>query len=147
MRTCLVIVGVEDEKVALCGRDGRKLEDWVMSHIDRYDTSIAVIRVTGNRNFQGTGKKDFVNDTADIRYNPTSIYYVTGYDLDVGNMPKDFEYHICGISTGASVLCIAMSMYSAGLNVRVLKDKCLDRKGLHKEAIKLMDAYMPGCVI
>ena len=146
MKTCLVICGVEDEKVEKCGRAGRKLEEWVCANIDKYDHSMAIIRVAGNRNFN-RGQKEFVDDNANIKYNPGSLYLVQGYDLDVANMPRDFEYHICGISTAATVMSIALSMYSVGLNIRILEDKCLDRLGFHKEAIKIMRAYMPECVI
>lgn len=149
MEKILVVVGVQPEKVAECGRKGKKIVDWVINHQDNYDATLAIVRkALGNANFERSGDKIANNNISILGYPADNIIEVAGYDLDVNAFRKDAEYHIIGISTAASVLCIAMSMYSAGLKVSVLEDCCLDRKSdsLHKYAIKIMEAYMPGCV-
>lgn len=84
-----------------------------------------------------------------LDYESTNVIEVSGYDVDCSLFRKDAQYDIIGISTAASVLCISMSMYSCGLNIRVLGKYCRDRKSnsLEKYAFEIMKAYMPGCIV
>lgn len=145
----LVVVGVQPEKVSLLGRAGEKLIQWIQVNANSYDGVIAVVRKDqNNANFKQNGDTIANKTVSHLPYPTTDIIEVGGYDLDVRIFRKDIEYDIMGISSAASVLCIAMSMYSQGLKVNVLEKLCADRKGskLHKAAFDIMNAYMPGCV-
>lgn len=148
MRKVLIVVGYQEEKLQFIGKKRQKLEDWIVANQGDYDYTISIVRDAGNRNMRKSGTEIINSDTKN--YYPFSVeeeIIVTGYDIDTSIFDINTEYHIVGVSTGASVLCIAMSMYSEGLNVRVLENYCFDRMGLHKEAIKLMSAYMKDCVL
>lgn len=147
MNRFLVVVGVQPEKIKLV-KGGDKLVKWIQTHQQNFDSTIAVVRKDqNNRNFAKADDTIANKLISNLDYSADTIIEVGGYDLDCKQFRKDAEYIIVGISTGSAVLTSAMSMYSEGLNVKVVKDLCLDRKGLHKEAIKIMEAYMPGCVI
>lgn len=145
MQKQLVVVGLQPEKIQKC-KGADKLVDWVQAHKDDYDSVIAVVRKdlktdNFNRMHDDIANKEMVV----LPYATDNIILVPGYDIDCSHFRTDpgIEYHIMGISTAASVMCVAMSMFSHGCSIKVLEKLCMDRKGLHNEAIKIMKAYMP----
>lgn len=147
----LVVIGCQKEKLAQIDKRIRnQILDFINSESHNYTGVISIVRkpMNGDTNFQRSGNT--MDDTATyLDYESTNVIEVPGYDVDCSLFRKDAQYDIIGISTSASVLCIAMSMYSCGLNIRVLEDYCEDRKGknLEKYAFEIMKAYMPGCLV
>lgn len=147
----LVVIGCQKEKLA---QIDKRIRNWILDFINseshNYTGVISIVRkpMNGDANFQRSGNT--MDDTATyLDYESTNVIEVPGYSVDCSLFRKDAQYDIIGISTSASVLCIAMSMYSCGLNIRVLEDYCEDRKGknLEKYAFEIMKAYMPGCLV
>lgn len=147
----LVVVGCQKEKLNQIDKKARnQILDFINSEGHSYTGVISIVRkpMNGDTNFQRSGETmDSTNTYLD--YESTNIIEVSGYDVDCSLFRKDAQYDIIGISTAASVLCIAMSMYSCGLNIRVLGEYCKDRKSnsLEKYAFEIMKAYMPGCLV
>lgn len=148
----LVVVGCQKEKLELIDKKvKRQILDFINSSAGSYTGVISIVRkkMNGDRNFRRAGD-DIISDTTTyLDYESSSVIEVPGYDVDCSMFRRDAHYDIIGISTSASVLCIAMSMYSCGLDINVLEDYCEDRKGkrLENYAFEIMRAYMPGCVI
>ena len=150
MRRLLIAVGLQKSKLEECGRDGKKIVEWVGAHQSEYDGIIAVVRKDLARdNFDKMNDEIENRETEYFEFLVDTIIEVPGYDIDCKHFTKDAEYHIVGISTSASILCMAMSMFSNGFNIKVLVDRCTDRKGknLHKNAVEIMKAYMPISVV
>lgn len=147
----LVVVGCQKEKLNQIDKKARnQILDFINSEGHSYTGVISIVRkpMNGDTNFQRSGETmDSTNTYLD--YESTNIIEVSGYDVDCSLFRKDAQYDIIGISTAASVLCISMSMYSCGLNIRVLEKYCRDRKSnsLEKYAFEIMKAYMPGCLV
>ena len=147
----LVVVGCQKEKLNQIDKKARKqILDFINSEGHSYTGVISIVRkpMNGDTNFQRSGETmDSTNTYLD--YESTNIIEVSGYDVDCSLFRKDAQYDVIGISTAASVLCISMSMYSCGLNIRVLGKYCRDRKSnsLEKYAFEIMKAYMPGCLV
>lgn len=147
----LVVVGCQKEKLNQIDKKARNLIlDFINSEGHSYTGVISIVRkpMNGDTNFQRSGETmDSTNTYLD--YESTNVIEVSGYDVDCSLFRKDAQYDIIGISTAASVLCISMSMYSCGLNIRVLGKYCRDRKSnsLEKYAFEIMKAYMPGCLV
>lgn len=146
----LVVIGCQREKLDQIGRGNkRKLLDYVQSSSHTYTGVISILRkkMEGDDNFRRA--RDLVaTDTVDyLEYQSDNVLLVPGYDVDVTVFRKDAHYDIVGISTAASVMCTALSMYSQGLEISILKDYCFDRKGLDKEAHKIFKTYMPGVLV
>jgi hypothetical protein len=147
----LVVIGCQKEKLALIDKkQKRKILDFINGNSDQYDSVMSIVRkpMNGDTNFRRSGEM-MSSDNVYLDYQSDNVIVVPGYDVDCSMFRKDAEYDIIGISTAASVLCCAMSMYSCGCRVRVLKEYCADRKSsnLHAKALDIMNAYMPGCVI
>lgn len=148
----LIAIGCQKEKLQLIDKRVRhNILDYLNAHGHDYDGVIAIVRkaTDGDDNFQKNNDLDVSNSMTYLGYEASNIIEVPGYDVDCRMFRKDAEYHLMGVSTSASVLCIAMSMYSCGLRIKVLKDLCEDRKGkkLEDMAFQIMNAYMPGVVI
>lgn len=147
----LVVVGCQKEKLNQIDKKARnQILDFINSEGHSYTGVISIVRkpMNGDTNFQRSGETmDSTNTYLD--YESTNVIEVSGYDVDCSLFRKDAQYDIIGISTAASVLCISMSMYSCGLNIRVLGKYCRDRKSnsLEKYAFEIMKAYMPGCIV
>lgn len=147
----LVVVGCQKEKLNQIDKKARnQILDFINSEGHSYTGVISIVRkpMDGDTNFQRSGETmDSTNTYLD--YESTNVIEVSGYDVDCSLFRKDAQYDIIGISTAASVLCISMSMYSCGLNIRVLEKYCRDRKSnsLEKYAFEIMKAYMPGCLV
>ncbi len=147
----LVVVGCQKEKLNQIDKKTRnQILDFINSEGHSYTGVISIVRkpMNGDTNFQRSGETmDSTNTYLD--YESTNVIEVSGYDVDCSLFRKDAQYDIIGISTAASVLCIAMSMYSCGLSIRVLGKYCEDRKSknLEKYAFEIMKAYMPGCLV
>lgn len=147
----LVVVGCQKEKLNQIDKKARnQILDFINSEGHSYTGVISVVRkpMNGDTNFQRSGETmDSTNTYLD--YESTDVIEVSGYDVDCSLFRKDAQYDVIGISTAASVLCISMSMYSCGLNIRVLGKYCRDRKSnsLEKYAFEIMKAYMPGCLV
>lgn len=147
----LVVVGCQKEKLNQIDKKARnQILDFINSEGHSYTDVISIVRkpMNGDTNFQRSGETmDSTNTYLD--YESTNIIEVSGYDVDCSLFRKDAQYDVIGISTAASVLCISMSMYSCGLNIRVLGKYCRDRKSnsLEKYAFEIMKAYMPGCLV
>ncbi len=147
----LVVVGCQKEKLNQIDKKARnQILDFINSEGHSYTGVISIVRkpMNGDTNFQRSGETmDSTNTYLD--YESTNVIEVSGYDVDCSLFRKDAQYDIIGISTAASVLCISMSMYSCGLNIRVLGKYCRDRKSnsLEKYAFEIMKAYMPGCLV
>lgn len=147
----LVVIGCQKEKLAQIDKRTRnQILDFINSESHNYTGVISIVRkpMNGDSNFRRSG--NVMDDMATyLDYESTNVIEVPGYDVDCSLFRKDAQYDIIGISTSASVLCIAMSMYSCGLNIRVLEKYCEDRKGknLEKYAFEIMKAYMPGCLV
>lgn len=147
----LVVIGCQKTKLAQIDKKiARSILDFINSQSGHYTGVISIIRrkMNGDRNFRRSGD-DVATDTAEyLDYESNSVIEVPGYDVDCSMFRRDAHYDIIGISTSASVLCIAMSMYSCGLDISVLEKYCEDRKGkdLENKAFDIMRAYMPGCV-
>lgn len=147
----LVVVGCQKEKLNQIDKKARnQILDFINSEGHSYTGVISIVRkpMNGDTNFQRSGETmDSMNTYLD--YESTNVIEVSGYDVDCSLFRKDAQYDIIGISTAASVLCISMSMYSCGLNIRVLGKYCRDRKSnsLEKYAFEIMKAYMPGCLV
>lgn len=147
----LVVVGCQKEKLNQIDKKARnQILDFINSEGHSYTGVISIVRkpMSGDTNFQRSGETmDSTNTYLD--YESTNIIEVSGYDVDCSLFRKDAQYDVIGISTAASVLCISMSMYSCGLNIRVLGKYCRDRKSnsLEKYAFEIMKAYMPGCLV
>ena len=147
----LVVVGCQKEKLNQIDKKARnQILDFINSEGHSYTGIISIVRkpMSGDTNFQRSGETmDSTNTYLD--YESTNVIEVSGYDVDCSLFRKDAQYDVIGISTAASVLCISMSMYSCGLNIRVLGKYCRDRKSnsLEKYAFEIMKAYMPGCLV
>lgn len=147
----LVVVGCQKEKLNQIDKKARnQILDFINSEGHSYTGVISIVRkpMSGDTNFQRSGETmDSTNTYLD--YESTNVIEVSGYDVDCSLFRKDAQYDVIGISTAASVLCISMSMYSCGLNIRVLGKYCRDRKSnsLEKYAFEIMKAYMPGCLV
>ena len=147
----LVVVGCQKEKLNQIDKKARnQILDFINSEGHSYTGVISIVRkpMNGDTNFQRSGETmDSMNTYLD--YESTNVIEVSGYDVDCSLFRKDAQYDVIGISTAASVLCISMSMYSSGLNIRVLGKYCRDRKSnsLEKYAFEIMKAYMPGCLV
>lgn len=146
----LVIIGCQKEKLAQIDKKARNsILDFINSQGHTYTGVISIVRkpINGDDNFRRSGETMESTNTY-LDYESTNIIEVSGYDVDCSLFRKDAEYDIIGISTAASVLCIAMSMYSCGLKINVLEQYCEDRKGkkLEQAALEIMRAYMPGCL-
>lgn len=145
----LVVIGCQKEKLEeIPKRDARAILDFINSEAHTYSSVISILRkrMDGDTNFVRRGDK-ISTDTMDyLDYQSDTVICVPGYDVDVTSFRRDAHYDIVGISTAASVMCIAMSMYSVGLDISILKDYCRDRKGLDSYAIKIFNTYMPGVV-
>lgn len=143
----LVVIGCTKEKLdCIKFSKARKIMDFVKGNADHYTSIISILRkkMDGDRNLRRSGDT-IATDTVDhLSYRSDANIEVPGFDVDCTHFRRDAHYDIVGVSTAASVLCIAMSMYSWGLDVNVLKDYVEDRKGLNKEAFKIMETYMPG---
>lgn len=147
----LVVVGCQKEKLDQIDKKSRNMIlDFINSNGHGYTGVISIVRkpMNGDTNFQRSGETMSSNNTY-LDYESTNVIEVSGYDVDCSLFRKDAQYDVIGISTAASVLCISMSMYSCGLNVRVLGKYCKDRKSnsLEKYAFEIMKAYMPGCLV
>lgn len=148
----LVVIGCQKEKLEQIPRkEARRILDFINAHAHTYTGVVSILRkkMDGDRNIARSGD-NVAHDRDDyLDYKSDNIICVPGYDVDCSQFRKDVQYDICGISTSASVLCISMSMYSCGLNIRVLKDYCEDRKGkgLERNAFEIMNAYMPGVLV
>lgn len=150
MQKFLVVVGCQEDKLDCISKsDKNRILDYISSHQHIYDGTLAIVRgnVHGNRNFKKKGDTIGANGMHLLDFSADDIIEVSGYDIDCKLFRRDVEYHIIGISTAASVLCCALSMYSAGFEVKVLSKYCADRKGMHDKAIQIMKAYMEGCVV
>ncbi len=147
----LVVIGCQVEKLAQIDKKVRNsMLDYINANSHEYTGVISIVRkpTNGDTNFRKSG--DVMSEKeVYLDYESNNVIVVPGYDVDCSTFRRDAEYHIMGISTSASVLCIAMSMYSCGLNVKVLEKYCEDRKGkeLEKYAFAIMKAYMPSCLI
>lgn len=147
----LVVVGCQKEKLNQIDKKARnQILDFINSEGHSYTGVISIVRkpMDGDTNFQRSGET-MDNTNTYLDYESTNVIEVSGYDVDCSLFRKDAQYDVIGISTAASVLCISMSMYSCGLNVRVLGEYCKDRKSnsLEKYAFEIMKAYMPGCLV
>lgn len=148
-RRALLCVGLQPEKLELLSKkEVIRLLDWVLANQDNYDYTLSLVRKKGNINFESSNR--------DIDVNNFDTYYdfrvdreieTVGYNAPAGMFCAQDSYDIVGVSTGASVLAQAFEFYSAGIDFRVLTDICCDRNGLHKEAVKILNSYMPNCVI
>ena len=148
----LVVIGCQKEKLDIVGkRFERKILDFINANSFKYDGVISIVRkkMDGDRNFRKSGDSVATDRLDFLDYESDQIIAVPGYDVDCTKMRRDAHYDICGISTAASVLCSALSMYSQGLDISVLSEYCADRKGerLHKSALAIMKEYMPNCVV
>lgn len=147
----LVVVGCQKEKLDQIDKKSRNMIlDFINSNGHTYNGVISIVRkpIDGDANFKRSGEVMSSNNTY-LDYESTNVIEVSGYDVDCSLFRKDAQYDIIGISTAASVLCVSMSMYSCGLNIRVLGKYCKDRKSnsLEKYAFEIMKAYMPGCLV
>ena len=147
----LVVIGCNKEKLEKIDKKiARKMLDYINGNGHSYTGVISVVRkkMNGDRNFRRNGDDIATDTTTYLDYESTNVIEVPGYDVDCSMFRKDAHYDIMGISTSASVLTIAMSMYSSGLDISVLRDLCEDRKGkqLEEYAFKIMEAYMPNAL-
>ena len=144
----LMVIGCQKTKLAAIGKkNADKLKTWIAAHQDEYDRIIAVNRCDLLKdNFNRMGDTIATNEVEQYEFRVDQVMEVPGYDIDCTKLPTNVEYYIVGISTAASVLCAALSMFSANCRIHILKDHCYDRMGLNKEAIKIMETYMPGSV-
>lgn len=146
----LIVIGCQEDKLNQIDKKSRSsILDFINGNKHEYTSVISIIRrpMTGDVNFRASGNTMGHGDVY-LDYESDMTIEVPGYDVDTKQFRRDCEYDIIGISTAASVLCIAMSLYSAGMKINVLSKYCKDRKGDHLEkcAYEIMDAYMPGCV-
>lgn len=147
----LVVIGCQKEKLDQIDKKNKNMIlDYINANSDQYTGVISIVRkpTNGDDNFRKYADA-MSNNEVYLEYQSDNIIIVPGYDVDCNMFRKDAEYHIIGISTSASVLCISMSMFSVGLNIKVLEKYCEDRKGkdLEKYAFAIMKAYMPGVLI
>lgn len=147
----LVVIGCQKEKLEQVDKKFRRdVINFIDANSHKYTGVISIIRkkMDGDRNFRRSNESIATDTNTYLDYTSNSVIEVPGYDCDISMFRKDAHYDIIGISTSASVLCIAMSMYSQGLDITVLKDYCEDRKGkkLEDMAFSIMEAYMPGCL-
>lgn len=148
----LVVIGCQKEKLDLIDKKVRRqILDFINTEGHSYTGIISIVRkkMNGDRNFRRAGDNIISDSNTYLDYESQTVIEVPGYDVDCSTFRRDVHYDIIGISTSASVLCIAMSMYSCGLDVSVLEKYCEDRKGkkLEDYAFEIMRAYMPGCVV
>ena len=152
MDNFLVVIGCQKEKLALIDKKvARSILDFINSNAHKYSGGVISIvrkKMNGDRNFQKSGDQVVTDGSTYLDYESNNVIEVPGYDVDCSLFRRDAHYDIIGISTSASVLCIAMSMYSCGLDISVLKPYCEDRKSkkLEDMAFQIMEAYMPGCL-
>ena len=148
----LIVVGCQKEKLALIDKKvARSILDYIHSNSHTYSGVISIVRkkMNGDRNFVKDGDRIATDTATYLDYESSNVIEVPGYDVDCTAFRRDAHYDIIGISTSASVLTIAMSMYSCGLDITVLEKYCEDRKGkkLEDAAFMIMKAYMPGRVV
>lgn len=147
----LIVIGCTKEKLEKIDKKvARNMLDFINSYANEYTGVISIVRkkMNGDRNFRRNGDDVATDTTTYLDYPSTNVIEVPGYDVDCSMFRKDAHYDIMGISTSASVLTIAMSMYSIGLDISILKEYCEDRKGkkLEEHAFEIMSAYMPHCL-
>ena len=146
----LVVVGCNRGKLeTMPKREYKYILDFINSHVNVYSSIISIVRkaTEGNDNFRRRGIQIYDSSLDCFDYPSDNIICVPGFDINVDGFRKDVHYDVICISTAASVLCVAMSFFSAGYELSVLRDYCVDRKGLNKEAFKIMNTYMPGIVV
>lgn len=147
----LMVIGCQKKKLEKIDKKiARNILDYIHCNQYEYTGIISVIRrpMAGDKNFRRSGD-DIAIDTKEYLDYPSSVVIeVPGYSIDCDNFRKDVHYDIIGISTSASVMCMAMNMYSCGHDISVLEKYCEDRKGkkLEEHAFNIMNAYMPGVV-
>ena len=154
MNKNLIAVGIQSGKMELFDR---RTQRKIMTFLDeaangKFDSVTAIIRTQRSKDgYLSAMANDGIAADANevIPYEATQVICVPGFDVDATQFRLGEKYYIMGISTSASVLCIALSMFSAGLDVYVIEDMCRDRKGdkYHKYAIEILKAYMPGRVV
>lgn len=147
----LVVVGCQKRKLeSIDKKVARSITDYILCHQYEYTGIISVIRkpMKGDKNFRRAGDDIAIDTKEYLDYPSSDIIEVPGYSIDCAQFRKDAKYDIIGVSTSSSVLCVAMNMYSCGLDISVLEKYCEDRKGkkLEAYAFSIMDAYMPGVV-
>lgn len=147
----LVVIGCQKGKLEqIDKRTARNILDYIHGNQHLYTGTISIIRksMKGDRNFKKAGDTVTKNHSEYLDYKSDNIIEVPGYSLDCSQFRQDAHYDLIGISTSASVLSVAMNMYSCGLSINVLAKYCEDRKSkkLEEHAFEIMKAYMPGVV-
>lgn len=147
----LLVIGCQKEKLEQVDKKFRNnIIDFINSSVSDYRSIVSIVRkpTNGDTNFRRS-ENVMSSDNVYLDYPSDNIIVVPGYDVDCSQFRKDIHYDLIGISTSASVLTIAMAMYSCGLDINVLAPYVEDRKGkdLEKAAFQIMDAYMPDVVI
>ena len=148
-KKALLCIGLQPEKLNLIPRrDAQKIIEWILINQDNYDYTLSLVRKAGNINFERSSKEiEIGNDMTYYDFRVDREIETTGYNAPSGMFSATDSFDIIGVSTGASVLAQAFEFYSAGINFRVLADLCRDRSGLHNQAISIIDAYMPNCLV
>ena len=146
----LIVVGCQEEKLNQIDKKTKeRILDYINGNGHEYKSVISVIRrpMTGDANFRAS-QNTMSHEDVYLDYESDLTIEVPGYNVDTKLFRRDCEYDIIGISTAASVLCIAMSLYSAGMKINVLSKYCADRKGKYLEeyAYGIIQAYMPNCL-
>lgn len=152
MQRTLIVVGCQRSKLEkVPAKYKTRLIDYIHRNECMYMSTIAVIRrnMFGNDNFRRSGDAIMSSGLEIYDFEVDEVIDVPGYVIEVNRLRKDVCYDICGISAGASVIAIAYTLYSYGFKVRILSDLIEDRFGetVKKEALHLMETYMPGCVV
>lgn len=147
----LVVIGCQKGKLEqIDKRTARNILDYIHGNQHLYTGTISIIRksMRGDRNFKKAGDTVTSNDNEYLDYKSDNIIEVPGYSLDCEQFRKDAHYDLIGISTAASVLSVALNMYSCGLSISVLSKYCEDRKSkkLEEHAFEIMKMHMPGVV-
>lgn len=143
----LVVVGYQPEKLQfLKKRDKDKLDTWIQANQQYYDYTISIVRVGGNKVLESSGKDIlYGNDNNDLYpFQIDKRIETKGFCFDDSTFNGLTDYTVIGISTAASVLGTVYEINAVGARVHVIKDLCFDRKGLNKEAFKILEAYIPG---
>ena len=150
MGRVLLGVGLQEAKRVGNVRQFDKVCNYFDSHADEYDLAVNIVRVKEHENHNSSGKEDIIGlrDKARPCVMQGSIYELHGFTFNNPNMfPMGHEYHIIGGSLSYAVLALALQMYGAGYNVKILEKYTFDRKGLDREARKIIEVYMPDILV
>lgn len=153
MEKYLLVVDVQKANSEGVEKFTRKLTDWINAHAHEYTAVFATIRKnTKVDNFERFLRDDSCQDPKLLDFHYDKLIEKEGYGLDeIGYsvIPRNAEINVVGMETGASIMAIALDLFSLGYNFKVIGDLCYcnDGKDIHQAAIKCLQTYIGKALV